>query len=296
MISRMFSFGRLPFVLCLLLAALALPAAAAPAPVLAASIKPLQLLAAAITDGVSEPQLVLAAAEDPHHAALRPSQRRALQAADLVLWTGPLLEVPLADVIAALPVPVVTASELTDVVLLDAGGTPDPHLWLDSRNARAMAAALAATLQQLDPGSAARYAANLQALLAGLDRIDARIDETLAPWRQRPWAVSHQAFAYFTRQHGLREPLTLANTANAEPGVRSAVQLNARIAAEGIACLVIEPTESGPELASLLAAPGLHIATADVLGQALAPGAAAYGELLLALGEALRTCLGATHD
>ncbi|MEY3659664.1 MAG: hypothetical protein RLZZ169_489, partial [Pseudomonadota bacterium] len=87
MISRMFSFGRLPFVLSLLLAALALPAAAAPAPVLAASIKPLQLLAAAITDGVSEPQLVLGASEDPHHAALRPSQRRALQAADLVLWT-----------------------------------------------------------------------------------------------------------------------------------------------------------------------------------------------------------------
>src|SRR5690606_9203123 len=55
------------------------------APAVLASIKPLQLIAAAITDGVSTPQLVMDGGHDPHHITLRPSDRRKLQQADLVL-------------------------------------------------------------------------------------------------------------------------------------------------------------------------------------------------------------------
>ncbi|MBL1375956.1 zinc ABC transporter substrate-binding protein ZnuA [Zobellella iuensis] len=56
------------------------------------TIKPLQLIASAITDGVSEPDLLLAPGTSPHDYALRPSDVRRINQADLVVWVGPELE------------------------------------------------------------------------------------------------------------------------------------------------------------------------------------------------------------
>src|SRR5687768_8381059 len=72
------------------------------APQVAASIKPLQLIAEAITDGVSTPELILSNSQDPHNAALRPSDRLTLAQADIVLWVGPMLELPLVGPISAM--------------------------------------------------------------------------------------------------------------------------------------------------------------------------------------------------
>ncbi|ART83037.1 zinc ABC transporter substrate-binding protein [Oceanisphaera profunda] len=57
------------------------------------SIKPLQLIASAITQGGPEPQLLLPPGSSPHDYALRPSDVRKVKKADLVLWVGPELEV-----------------------------------------------------------------------------------------------------------------------------------------------------------------------------------------------------------
>ncbi|WP_319783410.1 zinc ABC transporter substrate-binding protein ZnuA [Oceanisphaera sp. IT1-181] len=57
------------------------------------SIKPLQLIASAITQGGSAPQLLLPPGSSPHDYALRPSDVRKVKKADLVLWVGPELEV-----------------------------------------------------------------------------------------------------------------------------------------------------------------------------------------------------------
>ncbi|MHA6963134.1 zinc ABC transporter substrate-binding protein ZnuA [Zobellella denitrificans] len=56
------------------------------------TIKPLQLIASAITDGMNEPELLLAPGTSPHDYALRPSDVRRLNQADLVVWVGPELE------------------------------------------------------------------------------------------------------------------------------------------------------------------------------------------------------------
>jgi zinc transport system substrate-binding protein len=56
------------------------------------SIKPLQLIAAAIQDGVGEPQVLLPAGASAHHYALRPSDVRHIRSADLFYWVGPDME------------------------------------------------------------------------------------------------------------------------------------------------------------------------------------------------------------
>ena len=56
------------------------------------TIKPLGFIAAAITDGVSEPKVLLPTGASPHDFALRPSDIRSINGADLVVWVGPELE------------------------------------------------------------------------------------------------------------------------------------------------------------------------------------------------------------
>ena len=56
------------------------------------SIKPLQLIAAAIQDGQGEPQALLPPGASPHYFVLRPSDAKRLDQADLFYWIGPDLE------------------------------------------------------------------------------------------------------------------------------------------------------------------------------------------------------------
>jgi zinc transport system substrate-binding protein len=295
MISRPFIVSKLATALILL--GSALPAfSQAQAPQVVASIKPLQLIAAAITDGISAPAVVMSAGQDPHHAALRPSERRHLQQAALVLWAGPLLELPLQKVFGSLAVPVITAQHLPQMTVIDIDGVPDPHLWLDSRNARQIAAAVQHTLTQIDAGNATRYATNYQRFSAELDQVDAAIAQQLQPLQQQRWAVSHHAFRYFARQHGLQEPLALTDTSNNALGVRSALSVREQMAAQHIQCLLTEPTENHVELSTLLDDNAFRIVAADGLGTALPVSAGAYAQLLQQLSQALQVCMGAAHE
>ena len=56
------------------------------------SIKPLQLIAAAVQDGAGSPDVLLPPGASPHHYALRPSDIRRLGEAELFYWVGPDLE------------------------------------------------------------------------------------------------------------------------------------------------------------------------------------------------------------
>ncbi|MES2605288.1 MAG: zinc ABC transporter substrate-binding protein [Pseudomonadota bacterium] len=266
------------------------------APTVVASIKPLQLVAAAITDGVTTPVLVMNAGQDPHHASLRPSERRSLQQAALVLWVGPILEQPLTDVIAELKVPVLTAQQLPDITLLDSEGVTDPHLWLDSRNARHVANALMQQLQQLDPEHAAQYQDNFRRFSAQLDQTDIAIANKLQPLKAQQWAVSHHAFRYFAAQFALQEPIALTDSSNETPGVRSTMALREAIANDKVQCLLTEPTENQLELDSLLDGKTINIVAADVLGVSLPVSATAYGELLTQLGTAMTQCFGDSNE
>ena len=83
-----------------LLLVLALSSAAARAEVdLLTSIKPLQLIAAAVQDGVGTPAVLLPAGASAHQYSLRPSDVQHVREADLFYWIGPDMESFLAPVL-----------------------------------------------------------------------------------------------------------------------------------------------------------------------------------------------------
>ena len=66
------------------------------------SIKPMHALVAGVMQGVATPHLLLNDQQSPHHFALKPSQARLLQQADLVFWVDSSLETPMPALLAGL--------------------------------------------------------------------------------------------------------------------------------------------------------------------------------------------------
>jgi len=64
----------------------------AAAPRTVVTIKPVHALVAGVMAGIATPTLLVRGAASPHDHALKPSEARALAAADLVVWVGPEME------------------------------------------------------------------------------------------------------------------------------------------------------------------------------------------------------------
>lgn len=107
-----------PFLLSLLIV-LACPAYAGPeSPKVVVSISPLHNLVSGIMEGAGEPTLLLPANASPHSHSLRPSDRRMLESADLLIWVGPELEGFLQRTVQTLPDSVRNVSLLHDAGLM----------------------------------------------------------------------------------------------------------------------------------------------------------------------------------
>ena len=87
-----------------LIALAALLFSAAPAladvPRVVATIKPIHSLVAAVMGDLGSPTLIVKGAASAHTYSLRPSDAGAIEAADIVFWTGHDMEVFLEDSLA----------------------------------------------------------------------------------------------------------------------------------------------------------------------------------------------------
>lgn len=288
----------------LALALVAAPAAAAPKVV--ASIKPLHSLAARVTAGVGVPALLVAGAASPHSYSLKPSDMRILEEADVVFWVGPAFETFLAQPLASVHARVVPLMTAPDVVPLRGrtGGlwdssvqakdaAPDPHIWLDTANAQALARAMAAALSAADPANAARYNANTKALTADLDALDGELRAALAPARDKPFILFHDATLYFEARYGLAGAGAVTLGPERPPGARRIDALRARIHQNDIGCLFTEPQFEPKLIATLAGDAPVKTAVLDPEGAALTPGPGLYFELLRGLARGFADCLNA---
>ena len=80
------------------------------------SIKPIHSLVASVMQGAGTPSLIVEGANSPHNYALKPSQARNLQEADIVFWMGHDLEAFLESTIETI------AKDAKSVSLMDSHG------------------------------------------------------------------------------------------------------------------------------------------------------------------------------
>ncbi len=264
-----------------------------------ASIAPVHSLLAQVMEGAASPRLLVAGGSSPHAYALKPSAARALAAARVVFWVGPGLERFLVKPLSALPRRVM-AVELATVEGVKTrrfratggnGGGTDPHVWLDPRNAAAIARIMVIVLANADPANAVLYRKNGSNLLARLAKLDAEIRQTLEPVTGVSYLTFHDAFGYFEDRFGLRSAGAVAVAADRPPGAKRISALRRMIVNEKIPCLFTEP-EFEPALArTLIEGTRARIGILDPLGTGLTPGPGLYAELMRGLARSLKKCL-----
>ena len=217
-----------PFFLALAAALSWSTVALAEVPSVVTTIKPLHALVAAVMGDLGTPALIVKGAASPHSYSLKPSDAQALQAANLVFWTGHGLELFLEDSIDTLApkATIVELSKAPGIELLppretgtfehhdhdeeehageahadehEHGEEQDLHFFLDPANAKVMVATIADSLVAADPEHADTYRANAAKETADLDALIAETEASLAPIKDRPFVVFHDAYQYFEK-------------------------------------------------------------------------------------------------
>ena len=290
-----------------------------------ATLLPIHSLTAQITDGITEPQLLVEGAGSPHGYQLRPSDARAMEQADLVVWVGPAMEGflvrplgSLSDASKQLTLMDLAGVERAAAVSHEAHGHGDQHghddhghghgddhghdhghdhaggdahIWLSPDNARAILRGIASRLSELDPGNAGRYAGNLERALAALDVLDADLSQRLAPLAGRAFVVFHDAYGGLVQHYGLTQAGYVTVTPDRGLGAGHLQELRERMEQDAVVCLFSEPQFSRSMVESLAADLELRVGVLDPLGADLEPGPQAYGQLMRALGQSLSDCL-----
>ena len=85
----------------------------------------------------------------------------------------------------------------------EAGGAPDPHVWLSPELVKVQCQAIFAALSELDPQNEADYKANLDAFIVDIDELAADISATLSGLKSNKFMVFHPAWGYFGDDFGL---------------------------------------------------------------------------------------------
>lgn len=274
------------------------------------SIKPLQLIVAAVQDGVGVPEVLLPPGASPHNYALRPSDVRKVQSVDLLYWIGPDMEGFLPRVLKGRTLPSVAVQDLPGMKLRRFAedshshaeeadehdhdhrpGTLDAHLWLSTVNARVIAAKVAADLTAADPANAPRYQSNLKAFDERLDALDQRLKARMADVAGKPYFVFHEAFDYFEDAYGLKHTGVFSVAAEVQPGAQHVAAMRTRLQEVGKTCVFSEPPLR-PRLAeTLVAGLPVKLAELDALGGYTPATAQGYEQVLEKLGNDLAGCL-----
>ncbi|WP_342656784.1 zinc ABC transporter substrate-binding protein ZnuA [Pantoea sp. RSPAM1] len=286
-----------------------------------ASIKPVGFIASAIADGVTPVEILLPDGASEHDYALRPSDVKRLQNADLVVWVGPEMEAFMTKSAADLP-----AKKNLEIVqipgvktMLLRGGEDDDHddheaaehnhdhhddeahhhhhgefnmhLWMSPEIAKKTAVAIHGKLLELMPQDKAKLDANLQHFEAELADTDKRIISQLAPVKDKGYFVFHDAYTYFEKHYGLSPTGHFTVNPEIQPGAQRLHQIRTQLVEKKAVCVFAEPQFRPAVIDAVARGTEVRKGTLDPLGTDISLGKDSYVKFLSQLSSQYETCL-----
>lgn len=284
-------------------------------PKVVASFYPIHSLAAGVMAGIGTPTLLVRGASEPHDYALKPSDAKALQSADVIFWVGPHLETFLNRLLRSVKrdASVVQLAKVQGIVLLKnrEGGVwesdeghgykghgndedeLDMHIWLDPRNAQAMVVAIVEALAAKDPVNAAKYQENGAVMIARLKALDDALAAELKPVAGVPFVVFHDAYQYFDTRYGLNAVGSITVLPEQKPSAKRLREIRAKISTLNARCVFGEPQVKPGFVAAVVEGLNVKVSTLDPLESGADPGPNAYFDSMRRLGDATVGCLAA---
>jgi zinc transport system substrate-binding protein len=287
----------------------------------AVTLKPIHALVVQVMAGVGTPTLVVDGTASPHTYALKPSDAKTLNTADIVFRLSDTVEPFTAKLAKSLPksVQLVTLEQAPGIMTLprragltfekhdhsakkhaghDHGaGTKAPtalvdgHVWLDPANAKAIVSAIAEALSAKRPAQAAMFKANAATARQRLDALDAEVAAELKAVAGKPYVVFHDAFQYLEVRYGLTPVGSITVDPETPPSGKRLTDLRKKIVALRAACVFAEPGFENKIVQTVIEGTAAKTAALDPEGVMVTAGTDAYDQTLRALAASLKGCL-----
>ncbi|WP_277206826.1 zinc ABC transporter substrate-binding protein ZnuA [Vibrio misgurnus] len=266
------------------------------------SIKPIQMITYELMLGTGTPDVLLPAGASPHDYALRPSDVKRIQQADLVIWFGQDLEPFMSKLLANHP-SVLTLSQVPNLALREYGaqdhhdhaghqhGSHDPHFWLGIQPVAQVASAISAQLIALDATNQSKYQANLERFLASLSEREQAIREQLTPVMSVPYYVFHDAYGYFEQHFTLNQLGHFTVNPERKPGAKTLIAIKQTLNAQLAKCVFAEPQFEPAIIETVVRGTPAKIGVLDPLGSSVQLKAGSYFVFLNQLADSYYQCL-----
>jgi len=170
-------------------------------------------------------------------------------------------------------------------------GAHDPHAWLSPKNAMNWLNVIAGRLSAVDPDNAGAYFANAAAGRTEIETLIGEVTATLDPVRGGQFIVFHDAYQYFEMDFDFPASGAISVSDASDPSPARIAKIQARIAEQGIDCVLAEPQFNPGLVATVLDGTDAQTGILDPLGSDLEPGPAFYPQLIRNLSTALAGCL-----
>lgn len=251
--------------------------------------------------------------EDPHFVTPKPSFIAKLNRADALIeggaelelgWLPPLLDaarnlklapdapgrIQAASVVTLLEVPVTLDRSRGDIHALG-----NPHFMTDPLNGKAVAELIAARFAALAPEKADVFKLNLAQFNAELDSKLQEWEKLLRPFAGRRIVAYHNTWPYFARRFDLKIDLFLEPKPGIPPTPAHLNEVVARMRAENIKVVLVEPYQNRKTAARVAAETGAALVDFCQFPGGLKGTEAGYIELLDYLVRTLAKALETTE-
>ncbi|SIQ15184.1 zinc transport system substrate-binding protein [Rhizobium sp. RU20A] len=167
----------------------------------------------------------------------------------------------------------------------------DAHLWLDPQNASAMADEIAKTMKAADPEHAAAYDANLAKLKTRLKDLETSIAATIAPVKDKPFIVFHDAYQYFEGRFGAKVAGSITVSPEVMPGAQRLKEIHEKIGTLGATCIFAEPQFEPKLVNTVIEGTKAKAGVLDPEAGNLTAGPDLYFQMMEGIATSLKTCL-----
>ena len=169
-----------------------------------------------------------------------------------------------------------------------AHGEYDPHIWLDTMNAKAMLNEMAEHLIENDPKNEAKYKSNLDKALKDIDKLTIEVMTELN--NSVSSIVFHDAYQYFEKRFNVNVLGAFTVNTDVMPGAEQLAEIREIIEHDKVACVFSEP-QFNPDIINAVAK-DMKIKTGvlDPLGATLDSGKDLYFKLIRNMSASFKGC------
>jgi len=287
----------------ILLYLLILPLAHASAPDILVTLKPIHSLVSNLTNGITQPKLLIKGFQSPHNYTMRPSDRRLIKQADIIIFTGPTIEGFMPDIVNSLNNKhIIDLSQIPGLHTLPTrlmlqtghkhGNTEyDGHIWLSIQNAKHIIEYLYTQFITHDPEHKNQYTANKNRTISRLNNLNKKIHEQMKQVSDKAFLMFHDAFQYFENEQGLKKAFFVTSTPDHKIGIRQIKNLRLKIQEQQISCVFYEPPQIPRILHTITEDRTIKVLALEPLGTNFMAGEDLYFKLLTNISKQLYSCL-----